>query len=157
MPKIEDQIYNFVLNHVESVMGNKVTDEDQLRRAGKQMFGEKFLNVYSADRRPRFHGKKKYAIMNLDPSWMPGSHWVAVIKDNNDLLVYDSLARKSTKILPILFKGGAGNVIDTEYDKEQDTKRDINGKIIREDNCGQRTLSSIAVYDMFGKDMFLKL
>lgn len=154
---MEDRIYNYVLEHVESVMGNGITDEDQLRRAGKQLIGRNFLGVFPADITPKLTKTKNIAIMNLDPSWMPGSHWITIVKDKGDILVYDSLGRKATKILPILFKGGENNVINTELDKEQDTKRDKNGRIIREDNCGQRSLVAAFIYDQFGRDLFLRL
>lgn len=142
-----DIIYNSALRYIEDVMGNGVTSDGQLDSAGKIMFGRKWSGVYSADERPIFDIDKKYAIMNLDPRFLPGSHWIGLIKTGNDLLVYDSFGRKSSKIIPSIFRGGQ-NIIDTEYDSEQNVK---------EDNCGQRTLIAIFIFDQFGREMFLQL
>ena len=77
------------------------------------------------------------AIINLDEHDEPGSHWIAMVKHNNDLLVYDSFGRKTTDILPNFNK----EVIDTDYDAEQQ---------INEDNCGARCVAFLNVYDKLG-------
>lgn len=145
-----DTIYKLALKYLESKMGNKITDSDQLHKMGRKLFGKKFKGVYPSDKALKLTQKQPYAIVNLDNSDEFGSHWTAVGLNNGDLLFYDSFGRKASKILPSIFKGGK-QVIDTEDDVEQD----LNGK--KESNCGQRSLASLVVLDQWGRDMFLKL
>jgi len=146
---MEDIIYKHALKHIVSKMGNKITDGKQLLKAGRELFGKKIHGVYPADRIPKLTKQQPYCIANLDTANMFGSHWVAIVRDGNDLLFYDSFGRKASKILPYIYEGGR-NVINTEDDKEQD----LNGV---EENCGQRSLTALFIYDQFGRKMFLKL
>ncbi len=141
-----NKIYNLALKHIVSKIGNKTTFSDNLEDAAKRMLGNKFLGVVPADRIPEMKDKT-YVISNLDKSDMPGSHWISIVKDGGNFLMYDSFGRPGKKILPTLLNRG-GKLIDTDPDAEQNES---------EDNCGQRSLASLFVYDQYGKDMFLLL
>ena len=84
---------------------------------------------------------KTYAIVNLDDSTQVGSHWVAIVKEKNKTYIYDSFGRKTYKILPELVQSGNGIIKETENDAEQ-------GKEM--EDCGQRSLASLMVYDKYG-------
>ena len=109
------------------------------------MLGNKFKGVYPSDKIPKLNKLQPYAILNLDNSSKPGSHWIAVAYDdnNNNIVVYDSFGRNSQKIIPNLYNAYGGRVIDADYDSEQR---------IKEDNCGQRSLAWLVIADNDGID-----
>lgn len=140
-----DAIYNITVREIAKWLGtNGITDSLQLTKLGKHLFGQKWSGVYAADQKANWKGSQRYAIYNLDPSYLGGSHWVSVIKENGKILFYDSFGRPAKQILPDL----GGSVVNTEPDAEQTDKQE---------NCGQRALSAIFIYDQFGKAAFLKL
>lgn len=140
------KIYNKVLKQIESMLGTDgSTYTDQLNKIGKEILGDKYVGTFSSDKIPQLTDKHPYAIINLDDSSSPGSHWVAIAQKNNIYYVYDSFGRKSSTILPSL-KGGKFKIKDSDRDVEQD---------ILEENCGQRSMSWIVVFDQFGKKLAL--
>lgn len=138
-------IYTECLNYLKGILGDKSTYGSDLDIVCRRLFGSKFAGVFPVDRLQ--FGSGIYAIVNLDTSDKPGSHWCGCIKQSNSkLLVYDSFGRKSKKILPIL---------SAKY-KIQDTEDDVEQPIDFED-CGPRSIASIFVYDQYGKKKFLSL
>lgn len=125
-------------NIILPVLGNGTTFSLDLDKIGRRMFGQKFAGVFASDMIPKLNNLKKFAILNLDKSTKPGSHWIAVAFDKGDLLVYDSFGRKAKNIIPAL-KGA----IDSDLDAEQKES---------EDNCGQRSLAWLHVLDKHGRD-----
>lgn len=138
-----DPINDAILGVIVKLMGNKETGEDELRAVGKKLFPRTFNDVTSFD---RYKDKWGYHIVNVDPSFMGGSHWVAIVRTPKDTLIYDSFGRKTSKIMPELIT--TGQIIDSEYDAEQG---------VNEDNCGQRCISALIIYDQLGKKAFLDL
>lgn len=142
MKKVAESAYNHYLDQIESKYGNKETNSDELNSIGKKLFGAKFVGVFSSDRVPTMKSGQ-YAIVNLDRSSQPGSHWISIVRENDTMYVYDSFGRKTIKIIPSLIQSGNGTIKETENDSEQK-------KI--EENCGQRSLASICVYENFGSN-----
>lgn len=127
--------YNQSLTKIEKVLGRGVTTDRQLDHIGKNLFGDKFKGVFMQDTLPKhFNG---YAIVNVDLSNQRGSHWCGVSRSGRHCLVYDSFGRPSYRLLPML-----GNVRDTDYDAEQ---------AVIEDNCGQRCLAWLCVFNDKGE------
>jgi hypothetical protein len=142
MEKRANIIYNLALKDIVKMMGkNSTTYSDEIERVGKGLFGSDFRGVFPADMVPRMRDGD-LAVVNLDKRDMPGSHWISIAKESGKLHVYDSFGRKSTKIIPDLI--GKGKIVDADYDAEQK---------IKEDNCGQRSLSWLFVFKHFGKDL----
>ena len=135
------KLYNEILSRVEKLVGNKTTYLQDLENQGKKLLAVKFSGVYPADKIPCLNSIKKYAILNLDKSTEPGSHWVAIAKHNNTTLLYDSFGRDHKKIIPALAKSGNGKIINTDRDAEQD---------ILETNCGARCLAWLILMDYSG-------
>ncbi len=136
--------YENIKDYMCSILGDNLTFSKDLERLGKQLYGIKFKGVFSSDKIPRVNEISPYAIINLDNSSEPGSHWVAIAydSDENSVYMYDSYGRKSTKILPSLHRFyGAGIVVDSDSDAEQRMK---------ENNCGQRSLAWLMVFDKNG-------
>jgi hypothetical protein len=146
MEKRANKIYNITLQEIEKMMGkNSTTFSDELHTLGKKLLGEKFVGVYPADKIPKLRDGQ-YVIANLDEHDMPGSHWIGIVKDNKNFLIYDSFGRPGKSIIPTLI--GRGKLIDTDLDAEQNEK---------EDNCGQRSIVSLFIHKYFGKDMYMLL
>lgn len=136
-----DQLYNQILKGIVAKHGNDVTYSDFLMTEGRKRFGKKFAGVFPSDKVPKMK-VGSYAIVNLDKSNEPGSHWVAVVKGSKKIYVYDSFGRASHQILRDSSIMGAGTTIsDTEHDAEQD---------VDEDNCGQRVLAWLELFNQHG-------
>jgi len=145
MPSV-DTINKQLLSVIEQQLGKGSTNNKQLDRYGKSLFGKRYIGTFTADTVPDIP-VNHMAIVNLDKSGRPGTHWVALVKDRKDrVIVYDSYGRKTKKILPDLY--GRGNTVDTEYDAEQ-TKE--------EENCGARCMAALVMYDLHGANTLLKL
>lgn len=142
-----DVINNNFLESIVRYIGNTTTKASDLLSFGKRLFGDKFIGVFSADTIPKM-SPNTYAIVNLDNSKEPGSHWIALVKTKNEIIVYDSYGRRTTSILPSLYQTGNGVVIESENDAEQTKK---------EKNCGARVLAALLIYDQYGKSALLKL
>ena len=142
-----EKIYNLALDHIESVVGNKALFDDTLKTLGRDLLGKKFAGVYPVDL-IKFPPGKKYMIFNTDISTMSGEHWMALVKEKNMYYVYDSFGRSTQEIAPILFKQAMKRIVDADQDAEQG---------IEEENCGQRSLSFLFVWDQFGKKLAMKI
>ena len=128
----------------EPHLGSKTTYTDDLMSFGNLMLRGRLHGVYPSDMIPRLTETRPYAIVNLDNKYEPGSHWVALAKTNDGLLVYDSFARPSHTILPSVYGSGNGAIRDTEDDVEQAD---------HEENCGARCVAWLILFDNWGEDM----
>jgi len=135
--------YNKILRLVKKRVGGKTTYLQQLDKAGKQMFGSKFHGVYPSDKIPKLTNKTPYAILNLDKSTEPGSHWISIAKVGDHTIVYDSFGRHHTKIIPSLKFSGNGKLISTDDDQEQP---------ILSTDCGARSISWLEFLDKHGAE-----
>lgn len=145
--QLTERLYNKKLNEIEKkYVGDKTTFLGQLNGAGKKILGIKFKGVYPSDKIPKLNDLSPYCILNLDKSDMPGSHWVALAKNDklNHTILYDSFGRNNIKIIPNLRFSGNGKIIDTDRDAEQNEK---------ETNCGARCLAWLCMYDEYGEDV----
>ena len=139
-----EYIYNYILKNItRKFLGNKSTYTDDLNIFCKKLFNDKFMGVYPADKIKKLTNKKPYMILNLDKSGMSGSHWVAVVKNNNKTLFYDSFGRSYKKIMPNIKKSNNKKIYNTELDKEQENE---------EKDCGARCCAFLCVVDWFGID-----
>ena len=149
LDKKAHQMYNQILNKVvEPMVGDDITYQDGLDKAGNNMFCRRFKGVFASDKIPRLNDLKKYAILNLDRSNEQGSHWIAIAFENGKTYVYDSFGRKSSRIIPTLFHSGNGRIMDADYDSEQK---------IKENNCGARSLAWLLFFDRYGANMAMRI
>jgi hypothetical protein len=156
-----EQIYDHILHRiVEPLIGNTTTFGSDLDKMAKHFFGVKWLGVFSVDRVPKNIPKGNYAVINLDESDLPGSHWVGVVGDSivkggkNDVLVYDSYGRDPKKIMPKLAKKFNFKSTDLPSDGASDIDAEQG---ILETNCGARTLAALILHNQFGKAAFMNL
>ena len=139
-----ERLYRRYLKQAEKIVGNSTTYSTQLDRVCRKLFGRKFLGIYTSDRIPERIRRGDMLIANLDSSYEPGSHWVAICKEKNSDLIwlYDSFGREIHKILPEI--EGKGRIVEsTERDKEQHKS---------ETNCGARCIAFLMVFNLKGSD-----
>jgi hypothetical protein len=138
-------LYQTILKKIiVPLTGDKTTFLDELNGVGHKLLGVKFKGVFPADKIPRLNDLKKYAILNLDTSKEPGSHWVSIAKDGKETYLYDSFGRSHTKIIKGLQYSGNGRIVNTDLDAEQD---------VLETNCGARCLAWLVLFDNWGADV----
>ena len=141
-----ENFYKQIIKEMNKFLGNDTTFANDLQKVAIKFLGSKFRGVFPSDRIPRLNDLKKYAILNLDRSSQPGSHWIGVAYHNGNTIVYDSFGRKTSTIIPSLINSGNGRIIMTDDDAEQK---------IKENNCGQRVLAWLITFDRLGADMAL--
>jgi len=145
------ELYKHQLSRIEDDLGFGETDEVQLLRWGRKLFGKAFRGVFASDVAPRLTVRQPYAIVNTDKKGDPGTHWVALAryKSPNVVFVYDSFGRPTKNLIPWVTKGPLQDqVVDAEYDAEQKD---------HEANCGQRCLAWLYVFDDLGPDIALRI
>ena len=135
------KLYNNILKDVEKEVGRNSTYSDDLTKAGHKLLGVHFRGVFPSDKIPKLNDIKKYAIVNVDSSKEPGSHWMALAKEKDHTYFYDSFGRYDTKIIPNLKFSHNGKIIDTDHDAEQ---------TISENNCGARSLAWLVFFNTWG-------
>lgn len=135
------KLYDQILKSVVMKIGDDTTYDRQLNGYGKAKLGVKFRGVFPSDAIPKLNDLSRYAILNLDRSSEPGSHWVALAKENNHSYFYDSFGRKATKIIPNLVYSGNGRIINTDLKAEQK---------VSENDCGARSLAWLILFDKYG-------
>ena len=138
-----DEIYERKLQLVEAIIGNGTTWLRDLRHMGTRLFGSRFAGAFASDKIPVLTNETPYAIVNVDKSSEPGSHWVALAKNGSVTLFYDSFGRRGSNLIPAVCVSGNGRIVDVERDAEQR---------ILEANCGARCLAWFWVFDDFGPE-----
>ena len=130
-------IYDNTLKIIENYIGNDTTNNHLLNQICYKIL-KNYKGCYPSDKIPSLKNGD-CCIANLDKHNQPGSHWVAVVKENNKHYVYDSFGRSG-----ILNKKWES----TEDDVEQN---------IKEMNCGQRSITALIIYENYGLKSYLNL
>jgi hypothetical protein len=122
------------------LLGRKATTDIQLTSLGHDMFGKKYTGTYSQDHKPKKLPKCQYFIINTDRRGGNGTHWVAIVKNNNTFYIYDSFARNAKRLIPVFSKGKL--IIESDLsDAEQRGDSEV---------CGQLCLSFLYVVNKHG-------
>ena len=61
----------------EDILPDKTTNNIQLHRLGRGIFGDRFVNVFTADDNIKVHNGQ-FCIVNTDASNKAGLHWLGV-------------------------------------------------------------------------------
>ena len=94
---MKDQKYNILkdfddcLMRIEDIIGDKTTTNIQLLILGKQLFGDRFKNVYCADDNITL-SNNECCIINTDPHSKSGTHWCGLYKCDK-YYFFDSFSR----------------------------------------------------------------
>lgn len=139
------ELYKSILDRVHREVTDQETDEDVLRAVCKRVLGKKFAGVYAADD-PGFHTikKKRYAILNASKRQTGGTHWYAVCRIGDMLLVSDSFGRdihQYCEDIPNLTQNGRYTIRNTDRKPEQK---------INQNDCGARSISWLMLCDIYG-------
>jgi hypothetical protein len=148
MERKATNLFNTVKKKVSKLFPGE-TNNHELTRFCKSLYGWKFSGVFSSDRIPLLN-KDQSCIINLDDSTKPGSHWVAVARDNcKGLYFYDSFGRRPQKILPNLLS--RYKTYQIHYDiKDKEQKKS-------EENCGANCVAFLTVYYSLGPRYAIKI
>jgi hypothetical protein len=138
--KAEEIYKDILINTVYPLVGKKTTYGHDLETVCKKYLGDKFKGVYPSDKLKKLTPTVPYAIYNLDNSNQGGSHWVAVVRHANDIVVYDSFGRKAKDIIPSL-TNSTGKIINTDDDAEQK---------VSETDCGARCVCFLFFCELYG-------
>ena len=140
MEKYAEMLYNKILNEIViPITGKDETYSQQLNTISKSLLKDKFKGVFASDEMPTLTVLKPYAIVNVDKSNQPGSHWLAMARVRNKTYMYDSFGRKVKTLIPSITKKKVHN-IDTS-DAEQE---------ISQNSCGARCIAFLLLVEMFG-------
>jgi len=137
-----DELYSAILEQVtRTMLGTGSTSMSQLSSVGDELLGKRFQGVFASDQIPVLK-RPGYAIVNTDPWGSPGEHWIAIARGKTgNTWVYDSFGRPTDRVLKSMLKSGNGDIQDTERDSEQ---------LVREEDCGARSMAWLLVFDRFG-------
>jgi hypothetical protein len=141
------KLYRNYTKQIVSQLGNGVTYTTQLSSMCNHLFKNKYKGTFSSDTLPKLSKSKPYAIVNVDTSKQPGSHWIACCHttsktgSGSKMLIYDSFGRKTKSLMSNVFK--KYKTIDSDHDVEQKDS---------EQNCGSRCISFLMVCDELGPD-----
>lgn len=145
--------FNKTVKYLEDNIFHKNTDTDntELNKVCKELFGSEFGGIYPEDMNINFNDKKSYYIFNTDKSTGSGIHWIAVYVDheNKHVYVFDTFHRQISKLTPDLY-------LDIKNDgfKVKTTANKIHQKDCQLD-CGQRSLSLLILIKKYGLDAVL--
>ena len=141
MEKQIERIYNNIVTRMKKIHNGETTNV-QLQTLGRQLFGTKFIGVFPSDKIPKIP-RNKSCILNTDPSYLGGQHWVALARsDKGKLYFYDTFARNIKEIIPALQKKFKGEKI---YYDTKDTNQHPN-----QSDCGVRCLSWLVMFYNYG-------
>ena len=141
--------FNSILKNITLILGDGETSNIMLDDICFKLFEDNFSGTYPSDKIPTLTKKKNMCILNLDSSDVSGSHWIACVLENGVVYVYDSFDRRSSKIIPSLFK---------KYKVVRNTDCTNVSKPIRQKNyqesCGQRCITALLIYKIYGLESY---
>lgn len=128
-------MFKRALKVITNVLGSGETDSIQLNTIGKELFEDKWNGVFARDQvNPNQEG---YYICNLDTHLQQGSHWTALAVRGPVIYYFDSFARPQRKTLKL----------DDPYHIIISEKNPRILQNVKEENCGQRCLAWLMVFD----------
>ena len=128
--------YNKNLILINDILNKSgVTNNIELNKLGKLLFGDLFIGVYSADKFPKYIRNNEMFIINNKSSKSKGEHWISFIKSSKNkdhksrLYAYDSFNRDVHTLSPF-FKNK--KFINANTNRDQS---------FAEEMCGQRAMA----------------
>lgn len=143
-----DTAFKNYKNKFIKIFGRDALYDSQLTRAGRDIFGRKYIGTFSQDTMPTTSG---YLIVNVDTSKKintPAAHWVAIYQTKTRMYVYDSYGRSTKFVLPIIAKNTNKTIIESKRDPEQYGETVI---------CGHLCLAWLCCVEKLGITRALKI
>ena len=126
--------FDEALEHVEDIIGANETNNQQLERLCRRLFGCDFLGVFPANKWPKLILNNQMFIINNKSDRSPGEHWIACVKYNNRMYAFDSFGRNVHKLSPY-WKNKV--IINANHERLQSYK---------ELNCGARAIAFLVTF-----------
>ena len=130
--------YEEILMKIEDMIGTKSTNNIELEKIGENLYGERFIGVFSADEFPKYVKENQMFIINTEPKNKPGIHWVSCYKLNKKFYMYDSFDRP-IKDLSKFWKH-KNNIVNANKDRDQS---------FLEYTCGQRSIAWLIMFNKY--------
>ena len=137
--------YNKNLMYIDDILNKSgTTNNVELNRLGKELFGELFLGVFSADKFPKYIRNNEMFIINNKSSKSKGEHWISFIKSSKNkdrkprLYAYDSFSRDVHKL---------SHYFQNKRFINANTNRD---QAFIESDCGQRAMTYLISFYKHG-------
>ena len=111
--------YNINLMNVMNILGSGVTNNIQLDKLGKYLFGKLFLGTFSSDFFPKHIKNGNCFIMNNKASNQNGEHFTAFYKFGNKLYGHDSFNRTVKSLSKYWWNK---HIVNANMDPEQSFK-----------------------------------
>ena len=124
MSKAINKRYQSNLKKIERILGNKITNGEQLDGLSRRLFGGNYKGLYGEfDNFPHLDNNE-FIIVNKPNN----QHWISIFNRGGKMYEFDSFARD--------LMGGKYIDFNTRYDNIKEQK-------INELNCGARTVAMI--------------
>lgn len=131
-----DGIYNEFKTLLVDTLGKDATNNAELNKVSKVLFGRKFKGVYPMEDTPILKDKES-AIVNT------GYHWVPIYMNKDTLIISDSFGRKYESLFKDNLKDKYKKIVNSDLDSEQKTE---------ESTCGPQSIAWLCVVYNFGID-----
>jgi hypothetical protein len=129
--------YEQNLMYIEDILKtSSTTNNFQLEKLCKKLFGDLFIGVFTADKYPKYISNGEMFIINNRKN--KGEHWISVIKYNNKMYAYDTFNRNIHKV-SIFWKNN--NWISANKNRDQS---------YYEYDCGERCISWLISFHKHG-------
>ena len=112
------------LIYLQDILSSDSTDNIQLNKVGKILFGDLFVGVYPSSRMPILTNGQM-CIINTDNK--KGVHWIACYRYNNKTYTYDSFSRDVKSLSPFWKKKHSW--INANSDRDQSFSSSLCGQI----------------------------
>jgi len=134
--------YEQTLMRIEDILGSGVTNNIQLTKLGRQLFGNDYIGTWSSDQMPKYIKENQCFILNTDSSKSrnKSGHWVAFMKLNSKLYYYDSYARPAYKLSKFWANKRMYNANTTDRDQS-----------FEENSCGSRSMAFLVIFRKYGE------
>ena len=128
--------------HVEDSIGSRVTNNLQLTKLGKEIFGSDYLGTFSSDQFPKYIRENTCFILNTDSKKSKNKygHWVSFIKINKKLYYFDSFMRSPSELSKYWTNRKLFSI--NKIDRTES---------YNESNCGERALSMLILMKRYGE------
>lgn len=131
-------------------LGNIPLSDITIKREAKKLFGNKFLKIVMQD--SQIPNRDGYLVMNNDFIGGSGIHWIAIIKQGQNIYVYDSFGRNARKLIPVFVE----KMINRGY-KIYNTDLKDSDQFGQSVTCGHRCLSALMIAKDKGLKAFMSL
>ena len=137
--------FNQILINVEDIISDNTTTNITLDKLARKILPN-FIGVYSADTYPHYVRDGQCFIINTDPSYRSGMHWLGVYKYKSKFYIFDSFNRP-IQSLSKFFKNKT-NIVSANRDRDES---------FCQKNCGQLSLSWIIMASKYNPKVIMNI